>query len=734
MLYRVTALLTFLLLPFAVQAQVSANLKQIFAVNPDSLAKAEALGADLTRNDFQRLTRSPFADTTVRFTAVLMSDPLNSGLASANDGAAPGRVHVFVRDTAAVSDPDGLAGYGAQVVDGDYQTSGLRNLAPGAVITITGAIAYFSGVPQISPTSVELVTTDYRSLNLPSRLLDPIPVTIGDLNGGGVPDTTTTNAQSTINFANYDRYAQEYVRVENVTVASVSEGTGSRTGRFNMYFAKSDRTLAFTDVSLRYRNDRIGSDGYTGLGFNVRTEPFVPPAEGSQVNIQGFTIYADFDGERFFNPNMQLVIAPFEDADLEVLPGGPPVVANPSRPTSLVSANADFSITAEATAGEERTLSMVELLAGAPGAAKTSYPMTLVSGTQYTGTIPASALTEGAFVEYLVRATDNAGGSSESQSTTFRVLTMVDKIADIQTTATGGAGMSPIAGVVFDAAEGLLDLNVTLQTNADSTGLYVVQDGTGPWSGLFLAPNPDIRALSPGATIRITGGEVEERFDVTQLKNITFSVVSARGAPYPYVEVTTDAMQDVPTAEAHEGMLLRFNNVEITNVNPDAPSNFGEWSFQTVGTTAAVRADDQSRGIASSFNGTLSVGSRYDYIQGVWSFSFGNWKLLPQVESDLVLAVAALPGELPEGFALGQNYPNPALDRTTIPFSLETAGPVTLDVFDTLGRRVARVLDRARPAGKQEVSFDTNGLSAGLYIYRITAGSDTATAALVVLR
>ena len=85
-------------------------------------------------------------------------------------------------------------------------------------------------------------------------------------------------------------------------------------------------------------------------------------------------------------------------------------------------------------------------------------------------------------------------------------------------------------------------------------------------------------------------------------------------------------------------------------------------------------------------------------------------------------------------FALGTNYPNPFASSTTIRYQLASQGPVRLEVFNALGRRVALLVDEVKPAGAHEVSLDVaDGLASGIYVYRIRAGSFTANRKMTVL-
>ena len=87
---------------------------------------------------------------------------------------------------------------------------------------------------------------------------------------------------------------------------------------------------------------------------------------------------------------------------------------------------------------------------------------------------------------------------------------------------------------------------------------------------------------------------------------------------------------------------------------------------------------------------------------------------------------------LPHQITLRQNYPNPFNGTTTIPFELDQAGPVRLEVFDLLGRRVATLIDSTQPAGTYSVQFDAHRFASGMYLYRIEAGGRSETKQMVL--
>ncbi|HBC47749.1 MAG TPA: hypothetical protein DCZ43_11940, partial [candidate division Zixibacteria bacterium] len=69
-----------------------------------------------------------------------------------------------------------------------------------------------------------------------------------------------------------------------------------------------------------------------------------------------------------------------------------------------------------------------------------------------------------------------------------------------------------------------------------------------------------------------------------------------------------------------------------------------------------------------------------------------------------------------------QNYPNPFNPTTQIAFELPEAGPVTLEIYDILGRLIDKPIDGFYSAGGHAVTWDGSHVSSGIYFYRLTAG------------
>ena len=81
-------------------------------------------------------------------------------------------------------------------------------------------------------------------------------------------------------------------------------------------------------------------------------------------------------------------------------------------------------------------------------------------------------------------------------------------------------------------------------------------------------------------------------------------------------------------------------------------------------------------------------------------------------------------------YSLEQNYPNPFNPVTSIQYTIDSlpggkAGMqfVTLKIYDMLGNEVATLVNKEQPAGTYEVEFFADGLTSGIYFYKLTAGN-----------
>ncbi len=87
-------------------------------------------------------------------------------------------------------------------------------------------------------------------------------------------------------------------------------------------------------------------------------------------------------------------------------------------------------------------------------------------------------------------------------------------------------------------------------------------------------------------------------------------------------------------------------------------------------------------------------------------------------------------------FLLHQNYPNPFNPSTRIRFEIPNGeyNITRITVYDVLGKEIRTLVNENLRPGIYETSFDANGLSSGIYFYKMSSGNFTSTKKLVVLK
>ncbi len=89
---------------------------------------------------------------------------------------------------------------------------------------------------------------------------------------------------------------------------------------------------------------------------------------------------------------------------------------------------------------------------------------------------------------------------------------------------------------------------------------------------------------------------------------------------------------------------------------------------------------------------------------------------------------------LPEQYILSQNYPNPFNPNTQISYALPEASQVTLEVFNSLGQKVATLVDAQKSAGYHTASFDASQLSSGVYLYKLSTPGFSQTKKMLLVK
>ena len=186
-----------------------------------------------------------------------------------------------------------------------------------------------------------------------------------------------------------------------------------------------------------------------------------------------------------------------------------------------------------------------------------------------------------------------------------------------------------------------------------------------------------------------------------------------------YVEVSFPAKDDASGAMFGSAFARSFRTADqaawdfSVNASTDGVVTLS-WDSKTVSALpASVRIELVDKASHTTVD-MKRVGS-YSYHQAGSGHSF-------TINKATVSDLPAVPAE----FSLSQNYPNPFNPTSVIQYGLPADAMVFLEVYNSLGQKVATLLDgRNESAGFHQVTFNAAGFSSDIYLYRLRdAGTD----------
>jgi hypothetical protein len=104
------------------------------------------------------------------------------------------------------------------------------------------------------------------------------------------------------------------------------------------------------------------------------------------------------------------------------------------------------------------------------------------------------------------------------------------------------------------------------------------------------------------------------------------------------------------------------------------------------------------------------------------------------IESGGTIGISHIENLVTENYFMKQNYPNPFNPTTTIEFGIPKQEFVSLKVYDMLGREVSTLVSQNLQQGVYKYTFQTAGLSSGMYFYVLNSGSFKQTKQMVLIK
>ena len=85
----------------------------------------------------------------------------------------------------------------------------------------------------------------------------------------------------------------------------------------------------------------------------------------------------------------------------------------------------------------------------------------------------------------------------------------------------------------------------------------------------------------------------------------------------------------------------------------------------------------------------------------------------------LIMPTSVVDDAIPLEYYLAQNYPNPFNPETHVNFGLPESSTVSLDLYDTTGRRVKNMLNENLNPGHYSILLIADNLASGIYFCQL---------------
>lgn len=286
----------------------------------------------------------------------------------------------------------------------------------------------------------------------------------------------------------------------------------------------------------------------------------------------------------------------------------------------------------------------------------------------------------------------------------------VDALGNVYTGVVVQAAGRPIK--IFDAQLNEINPSAIEAPNGFSRSLDVSRDGLriywGGYSLPFIAMYTREDDLSDfdQTPVEILKGFRSESITVMNGGILWASAGSANDRPNQYPDLET-------TYELQTWYAFDEAAISAENSNPPALATL-MWDGGGAG---------RPRGLAITQDGTRAYVTQFN-------------QAAPQVQEFSLPAITSIlnTGEVPSTFALVNAFPNPSEGRVQIQFGVTETANTTLRVYDTLGREVATLVNQTLTPDTYVYTFDGTSLPAGLYVYRLTSGSQTASGVMTLVR
>ena len=234
------------------------------------------------------------------------------------------------------------------------------------------------------------------------------------------------------------------------------------------------------------------------------------------------------------------------------------------------------------------------------------------------------------------------------------------------------------------------------------SGGFYLQDGTTPYSGIYVYDSNTSKAVNVGDVVTLAG-QVQEDNNLTEISNVlSYEVFTPMAFPEP---VTISMPFDKTNAEPWESMLVMVQNVTYASMGSGA-----EFNVVDGGSNVGI-IDDYL------YTYTPVTNETFNSIAGIMNDCKNAYKLAPRSADD----VASVTNSVGNAERINLTiYPNPVMDELRI---LSEEDLVVVEVVNMAGQVVACINKHSSYAGEIVISMARK--DKGVYVVKVITENGT---------
>lgn len=264
------------------------------------------------------------------------------------------------------------------------------------------------------------------------------------------------------------------------------------------------------------------------------------------------------------------------------------------------------------------------------------------------------------------------------------------------------------------------------QWGATKPGLYAEYNCSGPGSGYstrFSTWTADVKPATSQLTAEEAADYTLEKIYAKNTSNVPYGenwLPSQEPIDYSVIPVELNSFS---ASVQDDKVILKWKTATETN-------NSG-WSVE--------RAKDNAEWKSISFvPGAGSTTSMKEYSYTDKNLQAGTYQYrLKQIDLDGTVEYSSIQTAtidlIPAEYSL-KNFPNPFNPSTKIKYSLPKDSKVQINIYNTLGEKVANVVDLQQKAGVYETTFDAGNFTSGIYLYQLITDEKVLTEKMMLVK